>query len=97
MSKKPKTQPLPQEDSEPAGVSDAGRREAVIRTSVLKALGQPAKLFRVAVLPLWENHYRVNVVTGEGFSDVTIPNSYFVTVDESGAIVGAVPPISKQY
>ncbi len=99
MAKKPKSPPssAPHEEVEPAVASDAGRREALIRANVLKALGRPAKLFRVAVMPLWDNNYRVNVVTGEEFSSCQIPNSYFVRVDDDGTILGSTPDIKKQY
>jgi hypothetical protein len=64
---------------------------------VLKALGRPAELLRVNVMPLWGDHFRVNVVTGEDAAAVQIPNSFFVTVDERGGILKSEPPIQKQY
>jgi hypothetical protein len=73
------------------------RREAAIRADVLNTLGRPARLFRVAVLPLWGDHFRVNVLTGEDASAVVIPNSYFVTADDRGTILGSAPPIQKMY
>jgi len=88
----------PESDKAAAAGAVAGRkREEAIRVGVLAALGRPSRLFRVAVTPLWDNHYRVNVVTGEDATAVTIPNSYFVTADDLGKITGSAPPILKQY
>jgi len=88
----------PQEDPGTAKTTPAGhRREDVIRAGVLAALGRPARLFRVAVMPLWDDNYRVNVVTGDDATAVRIPNSYFVTADALGKILGSVPPILRQY
>src|SRR5205823_859018 len=87
----------PQEDPGTAKTTPAGhRREDVIRAAVLKALGRPARLLRVAVMPLWDDNYRVNVVTGDAAA-ARIPNSYFVTADALGKILGSVPPILRQY
>jgi hypothetical protein len=69
----------------------------VIRAGVLAALGRPADLYRVAVLPLWGNCYRVNVVTGADPTAVRIPHSFFLTADARGAITDAVPPITRWY
>jgi hypothetical protein len=74
-----------------------GEREEAIRTSVLSALGRPARLYRVAVMPLWGDHFRVNVITGEDPASVKIPNSYFVEADGQGSIVECSPEIRKQY
>jgi hypothetical protein len=97
MSAKPKhgkSEELPEE----VGTYDAGRRrEAVIRAGVLQALGSPSGLLRVNVLPLWGDHFRVNVLTGEDATAGAIPNSYFVTADERGDILKSEPAIHKQY
>ena len=58
-----------------------GPREYAIRVNVLAALGRPANLHRVNVLPLWGDHYRVNVVTGSDPTAVLIPHSYFLAAD----------------
>jgi hypothetical protein len=75
----------------------AGMREEVVRAGVLKALGRPPALLRVSVVPLWSDHFRVNVFTGSNESGVVIPNSFFVTADAAGMIRSATPPIVKQY
>jgi len=77
--------------------SPARPREDAIRAGVLAALGRPAGLLRVAVLPLWGNKFRVNVWTAESGSGNTIPNSYFVTADEQGTILRSEPPLQKLY
>ncbi len=69
--------------------------EARIRAGILSALGSPTEVYRVAVLPLWGNAYRVNVLTGEAPSGVRIASSYFVTADDRGGIVASVPPVVK--
>src|SRR5262245_2087969 len=71
-------------------------REEAIRSAVLRALGIPAELVRVAVVPLWGDHFRVNVWTGRG-SGSGIPHSYFVTADAVGSVLRADPPIQRQY
>ena len=53
------------EPEEAERMSADRRREAAIRVGVLAALGRPARLYRVAVVPLWENNFRVNVMTGD--------------------------------
>ena len=98
MSKTTKLPQAPQDESEPVKATSAGRKRTdAIRSGILAALGRPAKLFRVAVLPLWDNHFRVNVLTGEDVSAVVIPNSYFVTADDAGNITGSEPPLRKLY
>jgi hypothetical protein len=72
-----------------------GWREEAIRARVLAVLGRPADLLKVSVLPLWGDHFRVNVWTGAGRA--SIPNSYFVTADEGGVILKSEPPIEKRY
>ncbi|QJX00339.1 hypothetical protein [Frigoriglobus tundricola] len=72
-----------------------GWREETIRARVLAALGRPADLVTVAVLPLWDDHFRVNVWTSAGVA--TIPDSYFVTADERGTILRSEPPIQRRY
>ena len=70
---------------------------AVIRGEVLTALGRPPGTFRVAVFPLWQNHYRVNVLTGADALSVRIRHSYFVTASDEGDIRDSDPVITRQY
>jgi hypothetical protein len=91
------TTPTMPPHGEPEAQPSGRKREDVIRAGVLAALGRPAQLYRVAVVPLWDNNFRVNVVTGDESSGVLIPNSYFVTADDVGKILGSEPPLRKQY
>ena len=72
-------------------------REDTIRAGVLAALGRPDRLFRVVVAPLWGDHYRVNVVTGDDPSSVRIPHSFFVAADGRGNILKSTPNIRREY
>ena len=75
----------------------AERRATVISVSVMKALGKPDDLFRVSVVRLWGNHYRVNVQTGTDVMTLRIAHSFFLTADESGQVVESVPAITRLY
>ena len=72
-------------------------REGAIRAGVLAALGRPDQLFRVVVVPLWGDHFRVNVITGEDPSSVRIPHSFFVAADGRGNILKSTPSIRREY
>jgi hypothetical protein len=72
-----------------------GWREEAIRARVFAALGRPVGLVKVSVVPLRGDNFRVNVWTGG--SAAAIPNSYFVTADNRGAILTSEPPIEKRY
>ena len=74
-----------------------GEREGAIRAGVLGALGRPKGLFRVAVVPLWGDHFRVNVVTGDDPSAVRIPHSYFLAADGRGNIIKSTPALRREY
>ena len=70
---------------------------AAIRGRVLLALGRPADLFRVAVLPLWGEYYRVNVLTGPDAATATVTHSFFVASDDCGNVVRSTPAITRRY
>src|SRR6478752_8032039 len=72
-------------------------REGAIRAGVLAALGRPAQPFRVVVVPLWGDLFRVNVVTGDDPSSVRIPHSYFVAADGRGNIIESTPALRREY
>jgi hypothetical protein len=94
------TTTLPVTDDGPSAASPPGgsdQREGAIRAGVLSALGRPGRLYRVAVVPLWGGHYRVNVMTGEDPTAVRIPHSYFVAADGQGNILASTPKIRKEY
>jgi hypothetical protein len=88
--------PPPAEPAIPQPVPTGRTRSDSIRAGVLAALGRPAELYRVTVAPLWGKRFRVNVMTGSA-AGVEIPNSYFVTADEAGNILGAEPCLRKEY
>ena len=69
----------------------------VIRKSVLNTLGQPSDLNQVQVRRLWDNHYRVNVLTGKDASSIKVASSFFLLVDEGGVILESTPKMKKQY
>lgn len=69
---------------------------AVLR-AVLAALGRPPDLFRAVVRPLWENHFRVNVLTGTDVTSAWIAHSYFVEAGAAGDILAATPQITRRY
>ena len=85
------------EGGRPVAAATDAEREGVIRAGVLAALGRPGHLFRVTVVPLWEDHFRVNVVTGDDPSAVRIPHSYFVAADGRGNIIASTPAIRREY
>ena len=94
------TTTLPTVDGDPPTGEPTGRRgerEGAIRAGVLAALGRPAGLFRVTVAPLWGDHFRVNVVTGDDPSAVRIPHSYFVAADGRGNIIESTPALRREY
>ncbi|QDU20648.1 hypothetical protein [Urbifossiella limnaea] len=90
------TTPPPAEPGIPQPEPTCRTRSDGIRAEVLARLGRPAELYRVTVAPLWGNRFRVNVMTGSA-AGVEIPNSYYVTADDSGTILGAEPPLRKEY
>ena len=85
------------EGDRPPNEATGPDREGAIRAGVLAALGRPAQLFRVVVVPLWGDLFRVNVVTGDDPSSVRIPHSYFVAADGRGNIIESTPSIRREY
>jgi hypothetical protein len=76
---------------------DRAPADRSVRSGVLAALGRPPGLYEVAVRPLWENHYRVNVLVGTDPTAVRIAHSYFVEAGEDGTILSAIPRITRSY
>ena len=70
---------------------------AAIQSGVLASLGRPPELYRVVVVPLWLNYYRVNVLVGPDPTAVQIAHSYFVAADDVGCILTATPPLTRLY
>ena len=63
---------LPEMPETGSGVPDAERIRVQIGGQVLKTLGKPGGFRAVEVRPLWERHYRVNVLVGGDASSVTV-------------------------
>jgi hypothetical protein len=92
------TLPVAQPDEE-AG-RDKKRAEQLadaVCSSVMNALGRPENLFRVAVVRVWKNHYRVNVQTGPDAVSIRIAHSFFVAADEKGNVLESSPRITRLY
>jgi hypothetical protein len=93
MSTRPTTDP----NDEANRKNRAERQATAICVSVMHALGRPVDFFRVSVVPLWENRYRVNVQTGSDVPSLRIAHSFFVTADENGNVLESIPPIMRLY
>ena len=85
-----------QNEDERTEASRAQRLATLIAAAVLRELGRPADLLRVAVMKLWTNHYRVNVQTGDVLES-RVAHSYFLTADDSGRVLAASPAITRSY
>jgi hypothetical protein len=95
MTKLPLVDPAggpPDGDAHPTRTPDRA-----VEYAVLAGLGRPPGLYGVAVRPLWENRFRVNVLVGSDLTTVRIAHSYFVEAGQAGDILSAVPRITRQY
>lgn len=79
------------------GERERPRPDAAIRDGVIASLGRPPQLYRVAVMPLWLNYYRVNVLVGVEATSLRVAHSYFVKAGDEGRILTATPPITRLY
>lgn len=89
-----------QAQSKDDAIGDAAQAERLatrIAATVMNTLGRPTDLFRVSVVRLWGNRYRVNVQTGPNAVSALIAHSYFLEVDETGAVVASTPVITRLY
>jgi hypothetical protein len=88
-----------QRDEAHAGPEKKGSEQlgAVIGEQVIRALGRPGGLQKVQVRPLWEDHYRVNVLVGADAASAKVAHSYFVVADGGGALVASTPQIERLY
>ena len=91
--------PTPQQGAPPAEPEAQGvlRRHSLIGGQVLHALGQPGGLHRVQVRPLWEHHFRVNVLVGQDAASAKVAHSYFLVTDGGGNVLASTPVITRQY
>jgi len=85
-----------QRDRDSAELHQRERLQALIGAAVIRALGRPDDLRAVQVRWLWDDHYRVNVLTGED-GPAAITHSYFLTADGAGVILEFSPPIVRTY
>jgi hypothetical protein len=92
------TQSQVQPDADAAAGRKPGEQlAAAVGASVMRGLGRPRDLFRVAAVRLWGNHYRVNVQTGPDAVSVRIAHSFFVEADDKGNVLGSVPALERRY
>lgn len=94
MAKVPTTPTRAERHSEETGET---RPDRALQSSVLTALGRPPGLYQVAVRPLWESRFRVNVLVGPDFTSARIAHSFFVEADETGRIHSSTPRITRLY
>jgi hypothetical protein len=73
------------------------KRSAAIGQQVLHTLGQPGELQGVQVRPLWEDHYRVNVLVGPDAASSRVAHSYFLVVDSAGKVLTTTPTLRRHY
>ena len=73
------------------------RLNAVIAKRVMSTLGRPDDFQRVQVRPLWQDHYRVNVLVGPDATAVRVAHSYFLAADGEGKITAPTPKIAREY
>ncbi len=97
MTKLPMSSPPGEPPADEEGARDRPSQDAALRNSVITSLGVPPDLYRVAVMPLWGNRYRVNVLVGADPTSVRIAHSYFVEVGAVGNIITTTPRITRLY
>lgn len=76
---------------------DRQQLNAVIGKQVMHTLGQPRDLHRVQVRPLWEDHYRVNILVGTDAASAKVAHSYFLVADSAGNIMASTPQLARRY
>jgi len=76
---------------------DSQRLADEIGKHVIHTLGKPRGLCNVQVRRLWDDHYRVNVLVGADSLSATVAHSFFLVIDNQGAIVKSTPKITKHY
>jgi len=70
---------------------------SIIRKNVIATLGRPPELLDVVVRALWNDHYRVNVLTGVNSVAVRMSHSFFISVDAVGEILKSEPRMTRVY
>lgn len=62
---------------------DTQEVNAHVGKQVMETLGRPRNLLGVQVRQLWEDHYRVNVLTGADATSVTVVRNYLSALGTS--------------
>lgn len=70
---------------------------AKIARQVIKALGSPTDLIKVAVHPVGSGRYRANVLVGATAAMAQIAESFFLTADDQGNLTSSSPVIAQRY
>jgi hypothetical protein len=70
--------------------------KALIGSHVRRALGESGGKGRVEVRPLWDGHYRVNLVVGDGPGCGTIARSFVLRADGAGNDLESTPKLTRQ-
>jgi hypothetical protein len=99
MNAREKPMPTKPQEGHAADSEKQARRQlpAIIREKVIDVLGRPAGFHLIQVRKLWDDRYRVNVMTGADLSSAVVAHSFFVVSDDDGNIVASTPGITKQY
>jgi hypothetical protein len=88
----------PQETPAAEGETKARRQlPTIIGDKVIDVLGRPHGYLLIQVRKLWDDRYRVNIITGIDLPSAIVAHSFFVVADDEGNIVSATPKITKKY
>jgi hypothetical protein len=86
-----------EKQSAPQEKHERQEQSAALGQLVLHTLGQPPDLQSVQVRPLWEDHYRVNVLVGPDAASTRVAHSYFLVVDSAGKVLTTTPTLRRHY
>ncbi len=70
---------------------------SIIRKNVISTLGRPPELLDVVVRELWNDYYRINVLTGVNMIAARMTHSFFVSVNSVGDILKSEPTMTRVY
>ena len=86
----------PSDQAKPAAQHQLETLNESIEQQVLQALGKPSNLFKVQIRPVWDNHYRVNVLVGADAASARVANSYFLAVNAEGTLIASTPKLGRR-
>ncbi len=90
--------PTKEQDVQQVQERQEGQRlHALLAKHVMSTLGRPEDFQRVQVWPLWQDHYRVNVLVGVDAASTKVAHSYFLVAEGDGNVLASTPPLSRQY